>query len=140
MNNKSIRTCAVLLVIVFSSLISIRCSEDSPVEETPVKVVDIVTNDVTGINSTHSEGGGSITVVGVEITARGVCWSTSRNPTTADNKTDDGSGPGDFSSSISGLAPNTSYYVRAFGVSSEETYYGNETSFTTPAEVRIAKV
>jgi uncharacterized protein (TIGR02145 family) len=71
-----------------------------------------------------SDGGGN-------VTARGVCWSTAPNPTTGDNKTADGTGKGDFTSSIFGLKLGTLYYVRAYAMNSIGTVYGNQVSFTT---------
>jgi len=53
------------------------------------------------------------------VTARGVCWSTSENPTTSNSKTTDGEGPGPYTSNITGLSPNTTYYVRAYATNSE---------------------
>ena len=76
--------------------------------------------------------GGSVTYDGgASVTVRGVCWSTSHNPTTADSYTSNGSGLGSFTSSLSGLTPNTIYYVRAYATNSAGTAYGNEESFTT---------
>ncbi|MDP5002241.1 MAG: hypothetical protein NWQ15_10115 [Flavobacterium sp.] len=43
----------------------------------------------------------------------------------------DGTGTGSFTSSISGLTPNTTYYVRAYATNSVGTSYGNEINFTT---------
>ena len=40
---------------------------------------------------------------GADITARGVCWSMSQNPTISDSLTTDGSGTGSFTSDIAGL-------------------------------------
>ena len=68
---------------------------------------------------------------GDPITARGVCWSTSSNPTTADNKTIDGTGVGTFTSAITGLASGVKYYVRSYATNSVGTIYGTEVSFTT---------
>lgn len=65
------------------------------------------------------------------VTARGVCWSTTRDPTINDNKTIDGSGTGKFTSSISGLTLGIIYYARAYATSSNGTVYGNEISFST---------
>ena len=65
------------------------------------------------------------------MTVRGVCWSTSANPTTTNSHTTDGSGTGVFVSSITGLTLNTLYYVRAYATNSVGTAYGNEVSFTT---------
>jgi uncharacterized protein (TIGR02145 family) len=61
-----------------------------------------------------------------------VVWSTSQNPTVSlSTKTNDGIGLGTFNSNISGLSPNTTYYVRAYASNSAGTGYGNEVSFKT---------
>ncbi len=84
------------------------------------------------INSTSAKSGGEIiSDGGATVTARGVCWSTSPNPTAADSKTDDGTGNGSFTSSLTGLTPNTTYYVRAYATNSKGTAYGNQVSFKT---------
>ncbi|MDA9111301.1 BspA family leucine-rich repeat surface protein [Flavicella sp.] len=68
---------------------------------------------------------------GSEITARGVCWSTSSNPTLADSMTEDGSGIGSFSSKMRGLTEKTTYYVRAYVINEAGTSYSEEVSFKT---------
>ncbi len=75
---------------------------------------------------------------GATVTARGVCWSTTANPTTANSYTTDGSGTGSFTSNQSGLTQNTTYYVRAYATNSVGTAYGNEVSFTTANNVLLA--
>ena len=84
-------------------------------------------------NATATSGGNVSNDGGAEVTARGVCWSTSINPTIADNKTSDGSGTGIFASSITLLTGSTRYYVRAYATNSEGTAYGNEVNFITLA-------
>ena len=66
------------------------------------------------------------------VTARGVCWSTSSNPTVANNHTNDGFGTGSFTSRITGLTPNTVYYVRSYATNSSGTFYGDQRSVRTP--------
>jgi len=68
---------------------------------------------------------------GDPVTARGVCWSTTTNPTTADSKTVDGTGVGTFTSAITGIASGVTYYVRSYATNSVGTIYGTEVSFTT---------
>ena len=93
----------------------------------------VTTAAVTGITRTTAISGGNITSDAcISITARGVCWSTSANPTVAGSHSTDGSGTGSFTSSITGLTPNTNYYVRAYATYSQGTVYGNSVSFTTP--------
>jgi uncharacterized protein (TIGR02145 family) len=71
---------------------------------------------------------------GAEVTARGACWSTSEEPTTADAKTEDGTGTGSYTSELTSLTPNTTYYVRAYASNAEGTAYGNQVTFTTNQE------
>jgi len=98
----------------------------------------ITTNAVTDVtNVAATSGGNIISDEGTPVTARGVCWSTSPNPTTADSKTVDGSGIGSYSSSITGLIINTTYYVRAYATNGAGTAYGNERSFTTAATAPV---
>ena len=82
-------------------------------------------------STTASSGGNTINDGGGTITAKGVCWSTSPNPTTANSKTTDGSGTANFTSSITSLSHSTTYYVRAYATNSAGTGYGNQLSFTT---------
>ena len=92
----------------------------------------LTTSAALAITSSTSTIEGNITSDGgAAITARGICWSTNSNPTIADSYTNDGTGTGTFSSSMTGLTPNTTYYVRAYATNSVGTSYGNEVSFTT---------
>ncbi len=92
----------------------------------------IITTAVSAITQSTASSGGNVTSDGgATVTARGVCWSTTPNPTTANSKTTDGTGTGSFSSSLTGLIGNTVYYVRAYATNSAGTSYGNEVSFTT---------
>ena len=94
--------------------------------------LSVTTGQVTNITSTTASCSGNVTSDGgSSVTARGVCWSTTQNPTTADSKTTDGEGPGPYTSNITGLSPNTTYYVRAYATNSEGTAYGEQRTFRT---------
>lgn len=96
--------------------------------ETPT----VATTSISNITETGAVTGGSVTSDGgFTVTGRGVCWNTSLNPTTANNKTSDGSGTGNFTSTMSGLSPNTIYFVRAYATNSQGTSYGSQISFIT---------
>lgn len=96
----------------------------------------VTTDDVTGIADTSATGNGNVTDDGnLSVTARGTCWSTSHNPTTADSHTTDGTGEGVFTSSLTPLIAETLYYVRAYATNSIGTSYGAEKSFTTSAAI-----
>ncbi len=101
-------------------------------ETTPTVTTDAIT-DVTFDSATC---GGEVTDDGgASVTARGVCWSTSSNPTIADDKTVDGTGSGAFTSAITGLDPGTTYHARAYATNSEGTSYGADVEFTTGMSV-----
>jgi hypothetical protein len=92
---------------------------------------EVETSPITNITQTTATGGGNIkSDGGFAITARGICWGTSAKPTIAGSHTTDGSGTGVFVSNLTGLTPNTPYYVRAYAANSQGTIYGNEVSFT----------
>jgi uncharacterized protein (TIGR02145 family) len=98
----------------------------------PLVVASLTTAPVTSVTSVSAISGGNISSDGgTAVTARGVCWSTSTNPTIADPHTIDGTGTGNFTSSLTGLSANTTYYVRAYAANIAGTAYGNEISFTT---------
>ena len=114
--------------------------EDDGDDEVVVELPVVATTDVTGITETSAVAGGEITSDGgAEVTARGVCWSINQNPTTENDKTVDGSGVGSFTSNMTGLTQNTTYYVRAYATNSEGTSYGEEVSFTTLEEIVIVE-
>ncbi len=97
-------------------------------------IPSLTTVAVTAITPTSALSGGNITDDGgATITARGVCWSTTLNPTLTDSKSSDGIGKGSFSSNINGLLPATTYHVRAYATNSVTTAYGNDIPFTTAA-------
>lgn len=95
--------------------------------------VILTTNNVTSINATSAVSGGNISSdSGASVTERGIVWSTSTEPTINNaEKTSQGSGTGSFTANLTGLSPNTTYYVRAYAVNSTGIYYGNQVSFTT---------
>jgi len=96
---------------------------------------------VSEITSTTATSGGNVSADGgSSITERGLVWHTSINPTTVVNTgiTTDGTGLGTFTSSIAGLAENTTYYVRAYATNGNGTEYGQNIEFTTKNELTIS--
>lgn len=117
-----------IIPIVFFSLCLITLLQSCKKTTIP----ELTTKIVSGITQTTAISGGNIiNNGGAGVTARGVCWSTSENPTVSSDKTSDGTGNGDFTSSISGLIPFTTYYIRAYATNEEGTAYGNEITFKT---------
>ena len=100
----------------------------------PGNLATLTTLPIGNITDIAATTGGNITNDGgTPVTQRGVAWSTSPNPTTANNSTTNGSGTGSFTSNLTGLSASTTYYVRAYATNSAGTAYGNEVSFTTTA-------
>ena len=104
--------------------LSVRCLKGD--------LATVTTDTISGITQTSAICGSNImNEGGLAITERGVCWSTSPNPTIINNITTDGSGSGNFTSNLTGLTVGTTYYVRAYATNAAGTSYGNEITFTT---------
>ena len=92
----------------------------------------VLTAEVTNVTRNTAICGGNVTDDGgIMVTERGVCWSMSQNPTVNDSHTIDGCGTGTFTSSITGLIPGATYYVRAYATNTVGTTYGEQKAFTT---------
>jgi len=100
--------------------------DDSP------SVPTVTTTEPSAIMATTALSGGEVTDEGsAAVTARGVCWSASPDPTIADSHTKDGAATGAFTSDMTGLDPNTDYAVRAYVTNAAGTAYGAVLAFTT---------
>ncbi|MFT3681265.1 MAG: fibrobacter succinogenes major paralogous domain-containing protein [Ferruginibacter sp.] len=99
----------------------------------PSSIPIITTSSHLIIGNDSAQCGGAISnnYAGPQITSRGVVWSVNPNPTIGDSKTTNGSDTGSFRSKLTGLLPNTTYYLRAYATNSNGTYYGNEMNFKT---------
>ena len=112
---------------------SVRCLLDDSGMDVANAVSPVVTtqtvSDVTSCSAicrSHIYSSG-----GLNVTNRGVCWSMSPNPTVSDSHTNEGSGTGRYTSSMTGLTPGTTYYVRAYATNSIDTAYGATQIITT---------
>ena len=95
-------------------------------------VPSLTTNAITSITTSSAQSGGNVTNDGNStVTSKGICWSTSSGPTTLNNFSNNGGGTGQFTSNLTNLSSNTTYYVRAYASNSTGTAYGNELTFTT---------
>lgn len=93
----------------------------------------VTTSNVSSITATSASCGGNVTADGgTAVTERGLCWSTSNAPTVeAGSHIANGTGTGSFTAMMSGLTPNTVYYVRAYATNARGTAYGEQKQFTT---------
>ncbi len=87
----------------------------------------------TAVTQTAATSGGNVTSDGgATVTARGVCWTSgTADPVATDSHTTDGTGPGTFTSNMTGLTANTTYKVRAYATNSVGTAYGAVATLTT---------
>ncbi len=98
----------------------------------------LITNPVTNITASSANMGGNITDEGgTVILEKGICWATTPAPTTSNNYfvVAAGTGTGNFTANITGLLPNTTYYVRSYAKNAFAAKYGGEISFSTAGYV-----
>ena len=96
----------------------------------------VTTTSVSDITSSSAKCGGNvISDGGTSVTARGICWSTSQNPTINNSHTSSGTGTGTFTASMTGLSASTTYYVRAYATNNKGTSYGEQKNFTTESDL-----
>lgn len=99
---------------------------------TTIGEINITTKTIENITYNSAKSGAAINDDGGgTIKNKGVCWSTSPNPTIDDNKVEDSSENYEFNSEITGLTEDTTYYLRAFATNENGTAYGNEETFKT---------
>ena len=94
----------------------------------------VTTNKISDIGTSTAQCGGNVTNEGESsVTAKGVVWDVSDDPTISANLgiTNDGSGLGSYISDLTGLSGSTLYYVRAYATNSEGTGYGAVIPLTT---------
>ena len=102
--------------------------------ENQLQPIMIMTEGVTAITQTSFTVMGKVLTDGVNaITQRGFVYGIDHNPTLNNNIVSNGSGNGSFTSTITGLNAAYTYYVRAFAVNNNGTFYGNEMAVTTTA-------
>jgi uncharacterized protein (TIGR02145 family) len=104
--------------------VSVRCLRNV--------IPSVSTTTVSNVTAISATTGGNVTQDGgAPVTMRGVAYGTSSSPTISGAITNDGTGTGVFTSTLTGLSPSTTYYVRAYATNSVGTSYGNEVSFST---------
>ncbi len=129
---KNLIVVAILLIVAFS------CKKENNSSNTIPTLPTLTTTDATSITSTALISGGNISSDGdADVTARGVCWDTLPDPDVNDHHTSDGHGTGTFTSNLTILEGNTTYYLRAYATNSVGTAYGNQITVTTLRQVDI---
>jgi len=110
---------------------------------TSAGLATLTTTPIGTINPTAASGQSGGTIVnngGATITASGVCWSTTANPTINNSLTADNATSGTYTSTLTPLLSTTTYYYRAYATNSYGTAYGNQLSFTTSSTNTVVDV
>ena len=95
-------------------------------------LASVLTDSASSITATSAVCRGEVVSdAGYYVSARGLCWSTTPNPTISNAHTSEGSGLGSFTSHLSNLESHTTYYVRAYAQNASGISYGNQVTFTT---------
>ena len=106
----------------------VSCEKPEDVKVLPT----ITTREISDITKfTATSGGNVIFDGGKMVTECGVCWDTTILPLATINKTIDGVGECMFTSLITSLKLNTTYYVRAYATTTNGTGYGDIIKFKT---------
>ena len=139
MKNRYIQIFSFLIALLLFAT-SPACELDDKVEfltdAKPNKMATVTTAAITQITETSAVVGGNVTSDGgASVTERGVVYATIQNPTTNDTKVTSGIGSGSFTCNLTGLQPNTTYYIRAYAKNDVGTAYGEEMSFTTQTQI-----
>ena len=113
-----------LLVLFAIGMMATACSDNINEVNYPLTVTTPTVTAVSGSSAIVTA-----TATGSHIIHRGVCYSTSTNPTISDDKVYSASK--DMVLTIGGLAKSTTYYVRGFAQTSYDVVYSDEVSFTT---------
>ena len=120
------------LLLTAICLLFYACKKEAGTPAPTANFPVLSTTTVSQLGTTSVKTGGTITASGNgTVSARGVCWGTAAAPTIVGNHTTEGSGTGSFESTITGLTPATTYYLRAYASNQDGTAYGTELSFTT---------
>lgn len=130
---KSIGLALLAMSLLFS--LTISCSKDEIITDPPINpplMPAVSTKGVTSITHNSASSGGTVTTNGGSaITQSGICWSTNANPHLANYSTSQGPNETTFTSAMVELSPSTTYFMRAYVITSAGIGYGGIHSFTT---------
>ena len=104
-------------------------------EDDPTVLPKVITGNITVINASSATCTGTVIPGSSTVTAYGICWGTSIDPTTSGNKTVvTATGTTQFeieAQTMIGLSGSVPYYVRAYATDENGTVYGANKIFLT---------
>jgi hypothetical protein len=103
-------------------------------------LASIITTAITNNQALAANSGWTLTNNGGSaITAIGICWSTSPNPTTTNYKTSDTITATSAADTLQNLSLTT-YYIRAYATNSAGTAYGNQITLVVSTTGTVADI
>ena len=119
----------ISIIILMTAVVFAAGCTPKEDNDSDVKVTTYTPQDIT--LTTAVCGGDVIVTQGLSLTELGVCWGTDSEPTVADSHISTSNWNEPYVCTITGLAPATTYHVRAYALRGLEYYYGKDKSFTT---------
>lgn len=119
------------LLIVFTMITTSCTKEEEAAEEKEPTLITVGSSDVMFTSAKAS--GNVVDDGGLTVELKGIVYGTSANPViNGANWTNMGDGEGEFTSSITNLSTNTTYYYRTYATTQDgKTFYGSDMTFTT---------
>jgi hypothetical protein len=132
--NVGSHTIKVVAIGVYENSISSEQITINITEPTPT-LPEVTLAEVTDTTATSISCKGKIMHDGwVDITQKGMCWSTTTSPTIKDYITQNTTEVDSFVCTLSNLEPNTKYFIRSYATNSIGTSYSEEFEVTTKYE------
>lgn len=117
----------IAITIIITSITACKKTEQTHIPDVPAVTTNVIVSEVTSTTAIS----GSLNLSIDQILANGICYSTTnQTPTLNDSKTTDSIAV-IMTSKLSGLTPNTTYYIRAYATNIEGTGYGDVITFKT---------
>jgi len=114
-----------IFITLLICLLIASCKKETTKTTKKGVLPSVKTIDATNVFSSQANAGGIITSEGSSVvTEKGVCWSTVPGPTISSSKTINGGGAASFTSLMTNLSPNSTYYFRAYATNNVGTAYG----------------
>lgn len=120
------------ITLFIYAIATVSCSKDPELSGNLSSEITVTTQAVSSIAQTTAVSGVQVSAgFSDDVLDKGICWSTTDNPTTALNKLSGGKGSGTSSLILNGLTPGSVYYLRAYVTTKNEAIYGNQQQFRT---------
>lgn len=131
---------SLLACFIASAVGIVGCNKSTNVD--PVAPSAATVPVLANLTTTSVQASGMLTDYGssINLTGLGVVYSASNaNPTISDSKTSVGTSV-NFKSDVTGLVPNTTYYLRSYATTDAGTGYGSVITFKTSASTADTSV